>query len=163
MAEEWTDKKLRETARKRKEEIEKYRRERGEPLAGKNSLVGMARHRKQKKKSDMKNKWEGPDKNYTKIPHQFIEAMTRQYLRPNESKVLWFLIRKTWGWRKASDFIILKQFSQKLGISKEEASRALSSLRKRRIVEQLRNKTYAIQANISLWHDRPKKKRVKVE
>ena len=99
MAEELTNEELREMVRKRQEEIGNYRRERGERLAGKNSLVGMARHRKQKKKSDMKNKWEGPDKNYTKIPHQFIEAMSREYLRPNESIVVLFLIRKTWGWR----------------------------------------------------------------
>jgi len=127
----------------------------------KNSLVGMARHGKQKKKSYNKNKWEGPDKDYIKIAWEFIEAMSRQYLRPNESKVLWHLIRKTWGWGKKFDFIALKQFEKELGISKEEASRALSSLRKRRIIEQLRNKTYAIQSDTSLWRDRPKKKRAK--
>ena len=29
----------------------------------------------QKKKSNMKNKWEGPDKDYIKIPWKFIEAV----------------------------------------------------------------------------------------
>ncbi|MBA7715738.1 hypothetical protein ES703_124794 [subsurface metagenome] len=156
-----TDAELAETVRRKQRDIKNYRRKRGGPRPLKNSLVGMARHGKQKKKSYNKNKWEGPDKDYIKIAWEFIEAMSRQYLRPNESKVLWHLIRKTWGWGKKFDFIALKQFEKELGISKEEASRALSSLRKRRIIEQLRNKTYAIQSDTSLWRDRPKKKRAK--
>ncbi len=156
-----TDAELAETVRRKQRNIQNYRRERGGPRPLKDSLVGMARRGKQKKKSYSKNKWEGPDKDYIKIAWEFIEAMSRQYLRPNESKVLWHLIRKTWGWGKKFDFIALKQFEKELGISKEEASRALSSLRKRRIIEQLRNKTYAIQSDTSLWRDRPKKKRAK--
>jgi len=159
--EDISDKELSDIVKKRQQDLENYRRNRGQATPLKDSLVGIATHRKRKNKEHKKNKWEGPDKDYTKIPHEFTEAMSKQYLRPNESKVLWFLIRKTWGWRKESDFIVLKQFSQELGISKEEASRALSSLRKRKIVEQLRNKKYAIQSNISLWHDRPKKKKAK--
>ncbi len=158
---ELTDAELAETVRRKQRDIQNYRRERGVRRPLKDSLVGMARARKQKKKSYKKNKWEGPDKDYIKIAWEFIEAMSRQYLRPNESKVLWHLIRKTWGWGKKFDFIALKQFEKELGISKEEASRALSSLRKRRIIEQLRNKTYAIQSDTSLWRDRPKKKRAK--
>lgn len=111
-----------------------------------------------KQKSNLR---ELPKGEFIIIPNEFVEATSRQYLRPNESKVLWHLLRQTWGWGKQSEFIPLKQFNQKVGISKEEASRALSSLRKRRIVEQLRNKTYAIQADTSLWKDRPKKKRLK--
>lgn len=158
---EITDAELAETVRRKREDIQAYRRERGNPRPLKDSLVGIARQRKPNKKSYRKNKRDLPEKEYILITNEFTEAISRQYLRPNESKVLWFLIRKTWGWGKKSDFIALKQFEKELGIPKDKASRALSSLRKRRIVVQLSNKTYTIQSDLSLWHDRPKKKRIK--
>ena len=73
------------------------------------------------------------------------------------------MIRKTWGWRKNSDFLVLKQFEKELGIPKDKTPKALSSLRKRKIVSQLTNRTYRIQADFSLWRDRPKRKRKKLE
>jgi len=108
-----------------------------------------------------KNKRELPKSKYIIIPSEFVEAVYKQYLRPNEHKVLWFLVRKTWGWGKKSDFISLRQFEKELGISKDIACRALSRLKRRGIVDQLANKTYAIQTDTSLWRNKPKKKRVK--
>ena len=160
---EITDAELAEIVRQKQRDIQNYRRERGEPRPLKDTLVGLAKSGKQKKKSYKKNKRAFPEKDWFPITNEFVEAMSRQYLRPNESKVLWFLIRKTWGWKKDWDFIALKQFEKGLGIPKDKASRALSSLRKRRIVAQLSNKTYTIQVDTSLWRDRPKKKRKKLE
>jgi len=124
----------------------------------KDSLVGMARRGKQKKKSYKKNKRTFPEKDWFPITNEFVEAMSRQYLRPNENKVLWHLIRKTWGWGKDWDFIALKQFEKGLGIPKSRVSEALSSLRKRRIVTQLRNRTYEVQTDYSLWKVKAKKR-----
>ncbi|MBA7604083.1 hypothetical protein ES703_11201 [subsurface metagenome] len=160
---ELTDAELAETVRRKQRDIKNYQRERGEPRPSRDTLVGLARRGKQKKKSYKKNKRTFPEGEWLPITNEFIEAMSRQYLRPNESKVLWFLIRKTWGWEKDWDFIPLKQFEKGLGIAKDKASRALSSLKKRRIVAQLGNKTYTIQSDTSLWRDRPKKKRKKLE
>lgn len=116
--------------------------------------------RKEREKG-LKEPYKGPETEFIRIPNQFIEAVYKQYLRPNESKVLWFLIRKTWGWQKRSEFMSLRQFNKELGISKDIACRALSRLRRRRIVYQLANKTYAIQTDINLWQDEPKKSRKK--
>ena len=154
---ELTDAELAETVRRKQRDIRNYRRERGEPRPSRDTLVGLARRGKQKKKSYSKNKWEGPDKDYTKIPNQFIKATYRQYLRPNETKVLLYLVTKTWGWKKRSEFIPLKQFEKELDILKPHISRALSSLAHRRIVTKLGNKRYAIQSDTSLWQDRPRK------
>jgi len=156
-----TDKELAEIARKKRKEIENYRRKRGDPRPLKETLAGIARDRKGKKKNHRKNKRDLPEKEYILITNEFTEAISRQYLRPNESKVLWHVIRKTWGWRKKSDFIALKQFEKELGISKDIACRALSRLKRRGIVDQLANKTYAIQTDVSLWRDEPKKSRKK--
>jgi phage replication O-like protein O len=125
--------------RKAREEREKQRRARG--------------------RGKGKNRRELPKEKYTIIEDEFLEAAYKQYFRPNEIKVLLFLIRKTWGWGKRSDFISLNQFVRELGILKPNVRRALSSLVKRRIVEQLRNKMYGIQTDTSLWRDKPKKKK----
>ena len=108
-----------------------------------------------------KNRRELPKNKYTIIPNEFIEVMSKQYLRPNEHKVLWFLVRKTWGWGKKSDFIALKQFTKELRICKVTACQALTRLKHRRIVNQLANKTYTIQTDTSLWRDKPKRKKKK--
>lgn len=156
-----TDKELAEIARKKREQIENYRRKRGDPRPLKETLAGIARDRKGKNKDHRKNKRDLPEKEYILITNEFVEAMSRQYLRPNETKVLLHIVRKTWGWRKKSDFIALRQFEKELGISKDIACRALSRLKRRGIVDQLANKTYAIQTDISLWRDEPKKSRKK--
>lgn len=107
-----------------------------------------------------KGKYAGPKSGYTKFPNDFLEALYK-HLGDQESRVLLFLVRKTWGWNKKSDFISLNQFVKELGILKPNVCRALSNLVKRRIVEQLRNKTYAIQMDTSLWRDKPTKKKKK--
>lgn len=163
MAEELTDEELRELTRRKRREIwqSQEKPERVGKMVGP-ALRGMqGRRRKGSGIKKDKNKRELPKGKFTRITNEFIEAVYRQYLRPNESKVLWFLVRKTWGWGKKSDFIALKQFSQELGIGKNKISEALSALRKRRIVDQLGNKTYGIQRDTSLWRNKPKKKRVR--
>ncbi len=85
---ELTDAELAEIARKKRKDIEDYRRGRGGPRPLKDSLVGMARARRQKKKSYRKNKRAFPEKDWFPITNEFVEAMSRQYLRPNENKVL---------------------------------------------------------------------------
>lgn len=153
------NRKLAEAVRRKKKEIENYKRKRGEKRPDKNSLVGAAREKKEDKKEKWREKRAFPKGEWFPITNEFVEAVYKQYLRPNESKVFWFLIRKTWGWGDESDSIALKQFEEEIGIHKDNVSRALSSLRKRRIVVQLGNKIYGIQADTSLWRNKPKKKR----
>jgi len=105
-----------------------------------------------------KGKYAGPKSGYTKFPNDFLEALYK-HLGDQESRVLLFLVRKTWGWNKKSDFISLNQFVKELGILKPNVCRALSSLVKRRIVTVNRDKTYAIQMDTSLWRDKPKRKK----
>jgi len=165
--EEWTPKKVeREVYRvsREKEDYEKWKKAREKTRRyAKRSKAREERERRRKARGRGKgrNRRELPKSQYTIIPNEVLEAMSKQYLRPNQIKVLLFLIRKTWGWGKNSDFIALKQFSQELGIGKNKISEALSALRKRRIVAQLGNKTYGIQTDTSSWRDKPKKKRVR--
>ena len=136
--------------------LQEAKKRQGEDESWKKALE-RTRERDSKRKSKLKSRYNGPNKEWIKIPNKLIEAVYKQYLRPNESKVFWFVLRKTWGWRKPSDFISLKQFNKELGISKDIVCRTLSKLRKRRIVDQLGNKTYAIQMDYTKWQDKPKK------
>jgi len=159
---DFTDDELRQITRNKRQDIRQFesKPQRLDKVVG-GRLSNIGRRRKKAGKYKGKNRRELPNDKYVLIPNEFIEAIYRQYLRPNESKVLWFVLRKTWGWQKRTDFISLRQFSKELGISKDIACRALSRLKRRRIVDQLANKTYAIQTDISLWRDEPKKSRRK--
>lgn len=157
---EITDKKLLEIANRRRRELEEYEPQELQPLND-TPLDRQPKINKGKKaeKSFEENLRKLPQGKYVILENEFIEAIYRQYLRVYESKVLWFLIRKTWGWKKESEFIPLKQFEKELDILRPHISRALSSLIKRRIVTKPGNKRYAIQADTSLWKDKPKKNR----
>ena len=158
MKEDISDQELREIAERRRQDIAAYRRESKVTRVGNGLDDTLDRIRKRGKRARKgSNRRELPEKEYIPITNQFTEAMSRQYLRPNESKVLWHLLRKTWGWQKKSEFILLRQFEKELDILKPHISRALSSLTHRRIVTKLGNKRYAIQADTSLWQDKPKK------
>jgi len=143
-----TDQELLELARKKSKEIRKHR-------------IKKHQNREKKKVKDLKNKRELPEDNYLILPNDFIEGVYKQSFSQNESKVLWFVIRKTWGWRKLFEFIPLKQFVNVLDLIPPNIVRALSSLTQRQIVIKLDNKRYAIQSDTSLWQDKPRKKRSK--
>ncbi|MBA7685808.1 hypothetical protein ES703_94236 [subsurface metagenome] len=96
----------------------------------------------------------GPKNDYILLDDEFLKAMHSHYFGPNQHKVLWYLLRKTWGEGKRSEFIRVMQCAEELEIPKQRVSEALSSLVKRRIVTKLGNKRYEIQADTSLWYDR---------
>jgi len=139
--------------------LQEAKKRQGEDEGWKKALERTREHDKKKKGKRNKRWW--PDDKWFPIENKFVEAVYKQYLRPNESKVLWFVVRKTWGWKHPADFIALKQFNKELGIGKNKVCEALRALKDRKIVTQLGNKTYAIQQDVSLWHDRPKKQHSK--
>jgi phage replication O-like protein O len=46
------------------------------------------------------------------IANELCEALARTYLNPSESKVVWAVIRKTYGWHKKTDRISYSQFEE---------------------------------------------------
>lgn len=80
------------------------------------------------------------DVNHILLHDEFLKAMYQHSLRPNESKVILFLLRWTWGEGKRS-----------CEVTKELKLKALSSLVKRRIITKLDSRRYEIQADTSLW------------
>ncbi|MBT9132974.1 MAG: hypothetical protein DDT33_01505 [Firmicutes bacterium] len=88
---------------------------------------------------------------YTKLANELIEAFCRINLSSYESRILWCIIRKTYGWKKKVDRLSNSQIVQATGISKGHVSRALKSLRAKNIVTCSGNKQIGIQKDYSLW------------
>ena len=88
---------------------------------------------------------------YTKIANELLEALSRSNLSPYESRVLWFVIRQTYGWKKKTDLISLSQIVKGTGIEKGNTSRALKSLILRQIVVRLDNKQLGFNKDYDSW------------
>ena len=71
---------------------------------------------------------------YTMFANEILEALARINLSPYQSRVLWFIIRKTYGWHKKTDWISLSQIVDWTGIAKPNVCRTIKSLRRRNLI-----------------------------
>ena len=91
---------------------------------------------------------------YIKIATDIAEALAKVNLSAYESRVLWCVFRKTYGWNKKSDRISYSQYQEATGIKRRHLGRTLKSLIARQIIvcssdgQQLE---YAIQKNFEKW------------
>ena len=75
-----------------------------------------------------------PDK-YTKISNELIEkALCRTNFSSYQSRIVWAIFRKTYGWDKTSDWISNSQLVEMTGITKQNVSRTLKELKERNII-----------------------------
>jgi len=88
---------------------------------------------------------------FTRIPNDILEALARTYLSPNESKIIFFIIRKTFGWHKTEDWISLSQIVEGTRIAKPNVCRRLNSLKRRNIIERPDRWHVSLQLDYSLW------------
>jgi len=97
-----------------------------------------------------------PD-NYTKVPNEILEALARINLSSYEVRILLFIIRKTNGWQKKTDWISLSQLSQGTGIHKSHVCRTIKSLVTRNIIVKGRDKRVGLQTNYAKWVQKSRK------
>ena len=71
---------------------------------------------------------------FTQIPNEILEALYQTKLTVYEYRVLLFIIRKTYGWDRETDWIALSQFYESTGILKQNVSRTLKKLERRNII-----------------------------
>ena len=92
---------------------------------------------------------------FTRIANELMEAMCRVNLSPYESRVLWFIIRKTYGFNKKLDRIALSQFAKKTGIDRRNVHRALKGLSAKRMIvirkDDMGFISYGLQKDYSKW------------
>ena len=88
---------------------------------------------------------------FTMVANEIIEALARINLCAYESRVLWFIIRKTYGWHKKNDWIALSQIVDSTGILKPNVSRTLKSLKARNIIIRDKNRRVGVQKDYEKW------------
>ena len=88
---------------------------------------------------------------FTMVANEIIEELARINLCAYESRVLWFIIRKTYGWHKKNDWIALSQIVDSTGILKPNVSRTLKSLKARNIITRDKNRRVGLQKDYEKW------------
>jgi len=76
---------------------------------------------------------------YTPISNELADAFARVNLSAYESRLLWFLMRKTYGYHKGTDAISLTQFANGTGISTSNVIHTLARLKSRNLIIKSRN------------------------
>lgn len=96
---------------------------------------------------------------YIPLSNELAEAFARLQLSGSQWRLLWVIIRKTYGWKKKKDRISITQFQQQTGLKRRHISRALSELINRKIVTKKDTTfitTYGLQKDYSKWKMSPK-------
>jgi phage replication O-like protein O len=92
---------------------------------------------------------------YLKIADELVEALAKTNLSAHESRVMWCIFRKTYGWKKKLDWIAASQFKKITGLDRRHTFRALEKLAKRRIIvihtDDKNRRSYGIQKNYDRW------------
>ena len=95
------------------------------------------------------------------IANEIAEALMKINLSPYESRVLWFLFRKTYGWHKKRDWITLSQFSKCIELDRRLIHRAIKGLSYKNMViiskDDNNHITYGFQKNYKKWKVSSKK------
>ena len=93
---------------------------------------------------------------HTKIANELVEALAMVNLSAYESRLLWVIFRKTYGWNKKTDRISYSQFANFTGIDRRHIGRALTEPKRRQIIVcsgEGYNLEYGIQKDFDLWID----------
>jgi phage replication O-like protein O len=103
---------------------------------------------------------------YVAIANKIVEAISKQIISPDEWRVLFVILRKTYGWNKKEDWISLSQFCQATNMRKPHVCRAVSKLIKRNIITRIGNaitrignewgSNYQFQKDYEEWKPLPK-------
>jgi phage replication O-like protein O len=87
---------------------------------------------------------------HVKIANELVEQLAKLNLPAYEWRVLWAVLRKTYGWRKKSDYVAVSQIAEMTGLRQPHASRAKASLLKKRLLFEQAGKI-GLQKNYELW------------
>jgi phage replication O-like protein O len=107
-----------------------------------------------------KNDNQLPDKKVNNnLPSECMEALASTSLSSQESKILWAIIRKTYGWHKKEDFISLSQFSAITGLANSHVVHTIKRLHERNIIVKIpmgnsKKCIYSLQEDFSIWIDK---------
>lgn len=92
---------------------------------------------------------------YIRIATEIAEALMKTNLTKYQSRFLWVLWAKTYGWNKKEDWISNSQISEMTGIKPSHISRAKSELTKRGIIITPNGNKVAFNKDWSQWKELP--------
>ena len=95
---------------------------------------------------------------HIRIANEIVEALYKINLSAYESRLVWFILRKTYGWHKKTDRISYSQFEE-TGIDRRHISRTLYKLENRNFITISREgqyRWYSFQKDFSKWQLLPK-------
>lgn len=96
------------------------------------------------------------DIGHTKISNVIMGALMRTNLSAYQSRILWAIFRKTYGWHKKEDWISNSQLVKMTGIAKSHVSRTVGQLIDRNIVTKSGNK-FSLNESYTQWRELPKR------
>lgn len=89
------------------------------------------------------------------IANEIAEVLARINFCPYESRILWVIWRKTYGWHKKMDRISFTQFEKSTGLHRRHIQRTLKHLEERKIIIASKgygkNATYGFQKDYTKW------------
>jgi phage replication O-like protein O len=91
------------------------------------------------------------------IANEIVEALAKTNLSPYESRILWALWRKTYGWHKKEDKIALTTFQEMTGLPRRNVTRILFKLVQRKIINKKDDtfiRSYSFQKDYTKWQNR---------
>ena len=92
---------------------------------------------------------------YFKIANEIAEALTRTNLSAYQSRILWAIFRKTYGFNKKEDWVSNSQLVELTGIHKQHIWRTLEELKNRNLVTK-RGYFVGFNKDYQQWRELPK-------
>ena len=87
---------------------------------------------------------------HTRIANELLEALARIHLSQYESQIIFFILRKTYGFQKKMDRLTTSQIVEGTGILKSNVTRTVKQLTNRRITIKV-GQLIGIQKDYELW------------
>lgn len=93
---------------------------------------------------------------HIKIANEIGEVLAKTNLSAYETRILWVIWRKTYGWHKKADQISVTQFQRLTGLHRRHVQRTIKRLMERNIIASTgysRITTYQFQKDYTKWKD----------
>jgi len=103
----------------------------------------------------LNNKSPQAENGHIDIANEIAEALMKTQLSGYQSRILWVIWRKTYGWHKKEDIISISQFVDLTGLRKAHVCRTINELVERKIVTKNGNK-YGFNKIYTYWRELPK-------
>lgn len=93
---------------------------------------------------------------YLRLSNTLVDALCRTKLSDRESRVVFAVIRRTYGYGKATDWVSYSQIEEMTDIDTDNVSRVIGGLLKRNVLIK-DGKKIGVNPTVSSWTDKPAK------